>query len=137
MNWRRKKKRKEVNKMSKEVQLRLVSSGASGEERCPLCGAWMSTAFESCDHDFVTGICIGCGYYYWTEPGVADLEQVNRVREVQGLEPLKQLNIDLKDLDQLRLKHGLERLEEVPENWRRALNRIKKEVLPQDPTKKK
>jgi len=103
-------------------------SGGSGESMCPLCDGLMLTGFETKPHDFVTGICMECGYCYWTEPGVAGLKKINAEREVLGLGPVKELKIDLKDLDLLRFEHGLEPLREVPKNWRRTLQGIKKEV---------
>lgn len=103
---------------------------------CPLCDGQMLTSFETRPHDFVTGICLECGYCFWTGLGVSGLGQVNAEREGQDLEPLKELSTDLKVLDQLRVEHGLRPLEEVPKNSRKTLRRIKKEVVPQDPIKK-
>lgn len=111
-------------------------SGGMGEGMCPLCDGQMLTSFETRPHDFVTGICLRCGYCFWTEPGVSDLRQVNAERENRDLEPLTKLPIDLKGLDLLRLENGLEPLREVPKKWRKTLNRIKKEVIPQDVTGK-
>jgi hypothetical protein len=111
-------------------------SGGMGEGMCPLCNGKMLTSFETRPHDFVTGICLHCGYCFWTELGVADLRQVNAERKNEDLEPLTKLTIDLKGLDLLRLENGLELLREVPKNRRKALNRIKKEVTLQDVMKK-
>ena len=107
-----------------------------GEGMCPLCDGQMLTAFETRPHDFVTGICLECGYCFWTEAGVSDLGQVNVEREKQDLEPLTKLPLDLKGLDLLRLEHGLKPMEEVPTHWRKTLNRIRKEVIPQRVTEK-
>ncbi len=111
-------------------------STGMGEAICPLCDGQMLTSFGTADIDWASGICIECGFCYWTELGVLDLDQVNAEREAQDLEPLKQLKIYLKALDQLRWEHGLEPLRDVPENWRKTLERIKEEVVPEDPTKR-
>lgn len=112
-----------------------MSSGI-GEGLCPLCDGQMLTSFETRPHDFVWGVCLECGYCYWTEPEVISLERLNVERENQDLKLLKQLKVDLKGLDQLRLEHGLEPLEEVPKNKRKALKRVKEEVILRDVSNK-
>jgi hypothetical protein len=103
-------------------------SGGMGESMCPLCDGRMITSFETRPHEFMSGVCLECGYCYWTESGIAPLDTVNAEREDQDLEPLIKLTIDLKALDQLRKEHGLEPLKEVTENWKETLDRIEKEV---------
>ena len=108
------------------------------ETICPLCLGSMSIVFGTGPQDFMSGVCLECGYCYWTEMGVISLEAVNEVRKEEDppLEPLKKLKIDLKALDLLRSEHGLAPMEESPEEWRRILKRIKEEVISQDSTEK-
>ena len=103
-------------------------SGGMGEGMCPLCDGQMLTYFETRPHDFVTGVCLECGYCYWTELGVRPLELLNDQREEQGLKPLKKLKTNLKALDQLRREHGLEPLEELLITIPKVIERIRKEV---------
>jgi hypothetical protein len=111
-------------------------SSRMGEEMCPLCDGEMLTSFYTIPHDFVDGICLECGYCYWTEPGIISLERLNQRRRERGLEPLKEIRIDLKALDELRLDLGLEPMKQVLKNWKDTLRRIKKEVIDEEIGKK-
>lgn len=119
-----------------------MTSG-SDERMCPLCDGRMDVSFETRPHDIVSGICIDCGFHFWTELGVAPLESVNDRREsrkeeeveengeTEGeryLKPLKELPIDLDALDDLRLYEGLEPLRYVLLTTPLWIKRIKKEV---------
>jgi hypothetical protein len=104
-----------------------MSSG-SGEGMCPLCDGLMLTKWDTVYHDFVNGICLECGYCYWTEPGLASLATLNEERETQELEPLKELKTDLEGLDDLRLERGLERLEDMLKTVPEMIERIRREV---------
>ena len=104
-----------------------MSSGTGGG-KCPLCDGRMMTSWNTVYHDFVNGICIECGYCYWTEPGLATLAAVNSERESLELEPLKELKTDLEGLDDFRIEHGFERLEDMLNTIPKMLERIRREV---------
>jgi len=70
-------------------------SGCSSSEKCPKCGSEMSTYSDYKPHDYVSGDCLECGFYYRTEDGQLTLDEVNEEREVQDLEPLKELKKQL------------------------------------------
>ena len=67
-------------------------SGSSYESICPMCKADnMSCSSDWKPFDLVSGECLECGFYYWTEEGQMTLEQVNEAREERDLEPLTEL----------------------------------------------
>lgn len=118
-----------------------MSTGGD-EGKCPLCDGRMLTGWETKPHDIVGGICLECGFCYWTELGVASLKMVNQKREdlteerkdedeTAGggeLKPLKELPIDLDALDEFRGEHGLEPLRHLLLTTPMMIKRIRKEV---------
>ena len=67
-------------------------SGCSYDEKCPECGANMSCYSDYKPHNFVSGDCTECGFYYRTVDGQMTLEEVNHIRvEILDWEPLERL----------------------------------------------
>ena len=64
-------------------------SGYSETTVCPRCGTESLEA--SIDQDDIQGICLECGYEYYTVTSVMTLEGVNEERKACDLEPLTEL----------------------------------------------
>lgn len=56
-------------------------SGHSDSGMCPNCGENMSTYSDYKPHDYVSGECMNCGFYYYTKAGQFSLKTLNEVRQ--------------------------------------------------------
>ena len=66
-------------------------SSNSFDSECPNCGGQMNCSSENRPHDSVSGICIECGFTFWTDRGISSLDEVNDERKDMELKPLKKL----------------------------------------------
>ena len=64
-------------------------SGISSNQSCPVCGEEMSIYYDHKPHELVDGICLNCGFTYWTERDQMSLEEVNERRKEEDLKPIK------------------------------------------------
>ena len=70
-------------------------SGSSGSGECPVCGDKnMAVSNDWKPFDTVWGLCPNCGFTYWTDKDQADLDDVNELRNENGLKPLEQKDLD-------------------------------------------
>jgi len=66
-------------------------SGASYDDVCPRCGGTMNCYSDWKPYDQVMGLCLDCGFRYYTVEDIANLEEVNEQRKVFEMRPLKRL----------------------------------------------
>lgn len=65
-------------------------SGHSDTTNCPNCGgSKLNTCNDYKPFDQVSGECMDCGFYYYTEIGQMTLEEMNESRAESDLKPLK------------------------------------------------
>jgi len=58
-------------------------SGTNSEEDCPRCGG-IGTLMAYSDykpHDYVCGVCLSCGFQYWTQRGILNKAELKEARE--------------------------------------------------------
>ena len=88
-------------KIKKEKKM----SGCSYDSPCPNCSGNMRCYSDHKPHDYVTGDCPDCGFYFFTDSGYKNLKELNEIRaemheqegpfdpddETDGYPPLKKL----------------------------------------------
>jgi transcription initiation factor TFIIIB Brf1 subunit/transcription initiation factor TFIIB len=68
-------------------------SGHSYSQTCPECGSEdsLNISTDTKPYSNSGGVCIECGFGFWTTEGQWSLKDINEERAVQGLKPLKKL----------------------------------------------
>jgi len=67
-------------------------SGESHSSICPRCGGQMDCYSDYKPYDMVSGTCLECGFQYDTVSNLADLAEVNSLRQDwYDLEPINEL----------------------------------------------
>ena len=75
-------------------------SGSSSTGVCPKCGGSMDCYSDWKPYDIVSGVCLDCGFEYYTTEGQLTLEEVNQLRRDYDLEPLEKLK-EVTDADKM------------------------------------
>ena len=69
-------------------------SGITETKICPICGKKMDISSDYKPFDNVFGLCLNCGFTYWTERGQASLKEINIIRKDNDLPALKKSDIE-------------------------------------------
>jgi hypothetical protein len=89
-------------------------SGNSYVSDCPCCGS--SNSLE-CSNDTrpiesVSGVCVVCGFQYWTQFGFADKETLEELRADQEYKPIPMTDEMKKRVAEYCASYGIKREEE-------------------------